>query len=477
MSDIQKSEPTFSDYMANALPPAHGTIKVLDPHQSLALAQKHAKIAMQYASEGKHESAKYHHEHSKRYMADALKKGEEVVGGLADGKTLKDIAEHHGLDLADIEPQFAMGVKVEREHTDSDKIAGEIARDHLWEDPKYYSKLKEMEAKKSEHVEVTPDGKREIVPGVEPLKKPTRSSVSGISKSSLTDEWNLLKAKISADDAFISMEGPDESAGQDTPEDSKLSPEEEQQLAQAAEDQGSEPGGDQIPGSDSESADQQKPSLEEIAQAMKDEGYSDSEIAHVLHGHVPPVATAEDHAATNELMEGEQDRILAQREADLKHSHMQKLHEIEQKKKEAEMASVNPELEKEHAKRLKDLEFERAKKALEAEDHEGEKAHKQRLRDLELQAKKSELAVKSDEAERNHKRRMLELEYEKAKLEMELDLEFKKKEMALKLKQREEMIRQSTEEKKELAAIKHEQAKVDAANPEPQDKKPVKKDK
>lgn len=43
--------------------------------------------------------------------------------------------------------QLKMGIKVEREHTSSDLVAKIIAKDHLKEDPKYYSKLKKMEAK------------------------------------------------------------------------------------------------------------------------------------------------------------------------------------------------------------------------------------------------------------------------------------------------------------------------------------------
>ena len=40
-----------------------------------------------------------------------------------------------------------MGIKVEMEHTDSKEKAKEIAMDHLWEDPTYYTKLKKVEAK------------------------------------------------------------------------------------------------------------------------------------------------------------------------------------------------------------------------------------------------------------------------------------------------------------------------------------------
>jgi hypothetical protein len=39
--------------------------------------------------------------------------------------------------------EIKMGHKVEREHTSSPKVAAEITRDHLTENPKYYSKLKQ----------------------------------------------------------------------------------------------------------------------------------------------------------------------------------------------------------------------------------------------------------------------------------------------------------------------------------------------
>lgn len=42
--------------------------------------------------------------------------------------------------------QLAKGRKVEAEHTNSPDIAEEIARDHLTEDPKYYTHLAKMES-------------------------------------------------------------------------------------------------------------------------------------------------------------------------------------------------------------------------------------------------------------------------------------------------------------------------------------------
>lgn len=70
---------------------------------------------------------------------------EEIKGGLADGKTVDDIAKHHDVDKADIEKEFKKGIKVEHEHTGDEDKAKEIALDHLWEDPKYYTKLSTIE--------------------------------------------------------------------------------------------------------------------------------------------------------------------------------------------------------------------------------------------------------------------------------------------------------------------------------------------
>jgi len=43
--------------------------------------------------------------------------------------------------------QIRKGIKVEMEHTHNPKVAREIAKDHLMEDPKYYNHLHQMEKK------------------------------------------------------------------------------------------------------------------------------------------------------------------------------------------------------------------------------------------------------------------------------------------------------------------------------------------
>ncbi len=64
---------------------------------------------------------------------------EKVEGGKADDMTPEDLAEKHGVDLKDIEKEIEVGVRIEMEHTDDKGIAKEIAMDHIFEFPDYYT--------------------------------------------------------------------------------------------------------------------------------------------------------------------------------------------------------------------------------------------------------------------------------------------------------------------------------------------------
>jgi len=63
----------------------------------------------------------------------------------AKTRSPEEIAKKHGCSLEAIGKQLEKGIKVEREHSKSDKVAREIALDHLWELKDYYNKLKDME--------------------------------------------------------------------------------------------------------------------------------------------------------------------------------------------------------------------------------------------------------------------------------------------------------------------------------------------
>lgn len=75
-----------------------------------------------------------------------------LKGGLSDNMSLKDIAIKHVTNKEDkgevinmlkhLKTQLVKGKKVEMEHVNDEDKAREIAMDHLYEDPKYYEKLK-----------------------------------------------------------------------------------------------------------------------------------------------------------------------------------------------------------------------------------------------------------------------------------------------------------------------------------------------
>lgn len=83
---------------------------------------------------------------------------EDLEGGKSDKKTLLDLAIKHAMKdkvlttghkinsiLGILKSELKKGLEVEKEHTDNEEIAREIAMDHLAEDPHYYTKLKKME--------------------------------------------------------------------------------------------------------------------------------------------------------------------------------------------------------------------------------------------------------------------------------------------------------------------------------------------
>lgn len=66
-------------------------------------------------------------------------------GAAADDREIIPGGIGEDLSPKDVDPkQLEMGIKVELEHTGDKDVAKEIALDHLAEDPKYYTKLKEV---------------------------------------------------------------------------------------------------------------------------------------------------------------------------------------------------------------------------------------------------------------------------------------------------------------------------------------------
>ena len=87
---------------------------------------------------------------------DLLENGGELpVGKLAKGMSLSEVAAKHNLTADDLKSELVLGIETEKEHTDNPEIARAIALDHLFEDPKYYTKLKQMEGMDSHLSEIS----------------------------------------------------------------------------------------------------------------------------------------------------------------------------------------------------------------------------------------------------------------------------------------------------------------------------------
>ncbi len=109
-----------------------------------------------------------------------MNENEKLVGGNADKKSLVQIAKKHDAKnyyhiddmVKSLKKQLDMGMEVEMEHTDDKEKAKEIALDHLWEDPKYYSKLSKIEEGKNshEHDDDMVIGVAEILKQIEDIK-------------------------------------------------------------------------------------------------------------------------------------------------------------------------------------------------------------------------------------------------------------------------------------------------------------------
>lgn len=66
----------------------------------------------------------------------------EGGGHLAEGFSLRDIADIHQVPLAELKKQVKSGMEAESEHTSSKREQMKIVKDHLFENPKYYTLLK-----------------------------------------------------------------------------------------------------------------------------------------------------------------------------------------------------------------------------------------------------------------------------------------------------------------------------------------------
>jgi hypothetical protein len=70
-------------------------------------------------------------------------KKNNIKGGNADNMSIEDIAKYHKVPLDDLLVEFELGKIVEIEHTDDPEGIEEIALDHIYDNPHYYTEGKD----------------------------------------------------------------------------------------------------------------------------------------------------------------------------------------------------------------------------------------------------------------------------------------------------------------------------------------------
>ena len=98
----------------------------------------------------------------------------KVEGHLSKGKSLKQIAEMHNVSLTHINEQLAKGLEVEKEHFADFKERTRIAKDHLVENPNYYSILAKAGLKKGGHLKPRHKHEENLVRDAEDGNTPAR---------------------------------------------------------------------------------------------------------------------------------------------------------------------------------------------------------------------------------------------------------------------------------------------------------------
>ncbi len=81
-------------------------------------------------------------------------------GHLSKGMTLKQIADKHNVTLSEINNQVKLGLKAESEHTSSKREQMKIVKDHLYENPNYYTILKKVGLKRGGNLDLSKESKK-----------------------------------------------------------------------------------------------------------------------------------------------------------------------------------------------------------------------------------------------------------------------------------------------------------------------------
>lgn len=124
----------------------------------------------------------------------------KIPGGLADENDPGDFDQQ----------ELAKGMEVELEHTSDENIALEIAMDHLKEDPRYYSKLKDFEGSFDEAMVKKSAQSASGYPGSSTGGMRTMPSKVWIDKKDLKDKNGRDVSNLSSPDGDLESNIPDD---------------------------------------------------------------------------------------------------------------------------------------------------------------------------------------------------------------------------------------------------------------------------
>lgn len=177
------------------------------------------------------------------------------------------------------------------------------------------------------------------------------------------------------------------------------------------------------------------PDIQELVDALREEGYSDHEIAYIIHGHHAPevdpikhvkaqsAAAMSDLEVQNAAHMAELEREHARRRMDHEHEHKMRMAELDYEgiKKKHNLA----EIDERHRQRMLDLEYEHAQKQKELELIQAAQLHQSKVPNNDPDIQND---IKRVEVEKKR------LELKMREEEMKMELEFKRREKELKLK-------------------------------------------
>lgn len=120
-----------------------------------------------------------------------------ITGGhLAEGYSLREIASIHQVPLSELKEQVRMGMKAESEHTPSKREQMKIVKDHLFENPKYYTLLKKAGLENGGKI-------GEFIIGKEYTGNQVRKIVSKYGSQEGTDMEEFAKENIDLKDNYV----------------------------------------------------------------------------------------------------------------------------------------------------------------------------------------------------------------------------------------------------------------------------------